>query len=495
MRGTLRKGCRHFVRRTLRTSLSWLPFPYCFGPSFSSIYRGLMRTQWYSEEQLQDLQRQKLRSLIRHAYENVPYYRRVFEERRLRPCDFREIGDLQKLPILTKNDVRRNVKDLKAANVMELFVERTSGSSGVPLKLHLDATAINVQKAFVWRHWSWAGYRLHDKCAIIKGQRDFPEGSMWYLDASGKHLVMSSLQLGPKNVGLFVEKLRDFSPRVIRAFPGTAYILAEQMRKEAITDIRPKCVITSSETLFAHQREVIESQFRCRVFDYYGMAERAAIVTQCAQGGYHVNSEYGVIEIITDGRPARPGEKGHIVATGFTNYGMPLIRYDTGDLASPSEATCPCGRGLPLIGSIEGRVRDIIVTPGGRYIYSSFIPFLFYIDPENPRGSEMRGIARYQVVQDTREGLVVSIVRERGYADEDFQYIIRNFKRYIPDMKVELRLVDDVAMTAVGKRRLVISNLSSQILPKGRYDSQAPHLSPMPDSGYDRQIGQAGWNV
>lgn len=439
-----------------------MPFPYCFGIAFSSAYRSLMKTQWYPPGQLEDLQWQRLAALIRHAYENVPYYRRLFEDRHLRPRDFKEIGDLQKLPVLTKEEVRRNVEDLKADNVNELFVQRTSGSSGVPLKFYLDPTAIKLAPAFIWRHWTWAGYRVHDRCAIIKGQHEFPKGAMWYLDSGRRHLLMSSLQLGPKNVSRFVERLRRFDPQVVRAYPSTACILAEHIRQHGIRDIRPKCVITSSETLFAHQREVIESQFQCKVFDYYGMAERVAIVTQCAEGGYHVNSEYGILEIISEGHPARPGEMGHMVATGFTNYGMPLIRYDTGDIATPSDAACSCGRGLPLIASIEGRIRDVIVTPSGRHVPSTFVPYLFYQDPDDYRKSGIKGIAQYQVVQEEEDRIVVRIVSEPGFSRQDFNYIIRNFAEFMPDVRVQIELVDQVTMSQVGKRRLVMSRVSSR---------------------------------
>ena len=283
---------------------------------------------------------------------------------------------------------------------------------------------------------------------------------MWYEDMGGKTLIMSSLQLIPNNIEKYIQKIRDFDPSVIRAFPSTAYVLAQYMREKGVTDIRPKCIITSSETLFSQQRALIEKQFGCSVYDWYGLAERVAAIGQCSEGNYHINSEYGIVEIIKDGRHASEGERGEIVATGLNNYAMPLVRYGTQDIAVPSNRRCPCGRGLPLIRSIEGRVQDIVVTPTGRYIYPTFIPFLFYVDPDDYLQSGIRGIRQYQVVQETKSKIVISIAREPGYTAQEFEYIIKNFKKFIPSIDVDIRFVSQLSIGETGKRRLVISKIS-----------------------------------
>lgn len=195
------------------------------------------------------------------------------------------------------------------------------------------------------------------------------------------------------------------------------------------------------------------------MYDWYGLAERVAAVGQCSQGSYHISSEYGILEIVADGRPAREGERGEIVATGFANCAMPMIRYATEDIAVPSKDKCECGRGLPLIRSIEGRVQDLIVTPGRRYLYSIFIPHLFYVDPDDYTHSEIRGIRQYQVVQETESQIQIRISKEPGYTAEDFDYIRRNFRRFAPDLEVRFEFVDDVIVGETGKRRLVISKL------------------------------------
>jgi len=421
-----------------------------------------MKSQWYSRKELEELQLRKLRKLIRHAYDNVPYYHNAFHRRGLTPGDIKNISDLGRLPMLTKEDVRNNFEDLKARNIKEIVLQRTSGSSGVPIKFHLDARSAGMESAFVWRHWNWAGYKFRDRSVLIRGQWKFPEGCLWYQDTGGKNLIMSSRQLIPENIEKYIQKIRDFDPSVIRAFPSTAYVLAQYMREKGVTDIRPKCIITSSETLFTDHRALIEEQFGCDVYDWYGLAERVAAIGQCSEGNYHINSEYGIVEIMKDGRHASEGERGEIVATGLNNYAMPLIRYGTQDIAVPSNRRCPCGRGLPLIGSIEGRVQDIVVTPTGRYIYPVFIPYLFYLDPDNYSGSSIRGIREYQVVQEAIDRIVIRIAKEPGYTIEDFDYIRENFRKFVEGVHIEFEFVEKVIRGETGKRRLVISKLQTE---------------------------------
>src|SRR5207245_2815260 len=209
----------------------------------------------------------------------------------------------------------------------------------------------------------------------------------------------------------YVDAIRRFGPRFMDTYPSTAYVLARYLmsRKETVP---LRGVFTSSETLLQHQREVIEQAFACKVFDYYGMAERTMFASECElHTGHHVNLDYGITEIVgKDGSPVSSGQMGRIVATGFHNWAMPLIRYETGDVTAVGEKSCACGRGFPLMEAVTTKAEDLVVTPDGRHISPSVLTHPF---------KPLHNIRESQLLQWDRDHIVVKIVRRPQYTDED----------------------------------------------------------------------------
>ena len=198
-------------------------------------------------------------------------------------------------------------------------------------------------------------------------------------------------------------------------------------------------------------RALIETAFECRVFDHYGAAEMVALITQCESGTYHVNPEFGIVEILVDGRPARPGELGEIVATGFVNPVMPLLRYRTGDLAVPGEGVCSCGRAFPIVAHIEGRRDDVIVCPDGRRVGR--------LDPIFKAVSSIR---ETRIVQDAPDHLTVEVVTTAPLAESESGSLLRELANRVgPTMRVDLVRVPRISRTGAGKLRAVV-NLSRE---------------------------------
>jgi phenylacetate-CoA ligase len=429
--------------------------------SFQKKFRELLESQWWSADELKAWQEEKLRALIAHAYEHVPYYRRIFDERGLRPKDIQQTSDLRRLPFLTKETLRDNSGEMIARNVdvRKLVSYYTSGSTGEPVKVYWDTNCMEVDRAVVWRHKHWGGWRPGRSRASASGLRVVPlgqkDGPPWHYSWSEKRLFLSGYHLTPENLQGYIRELKRRQPEFLEGYPTNLYILASFLKQKG--DYLPfKAVFTAAETLYEHQRELLEERFQCKVFDYYGLTERAASAQECEEhNGYHVNVENTVLEIINPkGEEVGPGESGEIVGTCLSNYAVPIIRYRTRDLAVAGTGPCPCGRGLPLLQKIGGRLNDIITTPDGRWLspLALIAPFKF-----------ITTIREYRIVQEALERVVVQVVRQDGYSAQDTQKLVGELQSIMgTGVTISMEFVDDIPRLA-GKHSFVISKVPSEI--------------------------------
>jgi phenylacetate-CoA ligase len=261
--------------------------------------------------------------------------------------------------------------------------------------------------------------------------------------------MMSSYHLSPQTVDAYIGRLRSFQPALIDSYPSSIEPIARRLLAVGSSDIRPRAIVTSSETLFPPTRELIQNAFGCPVFDYYGGGEMAAFISQCESGSYHVNPEFGIVEILRDGEPVRPGETGEIVATGFINQVMPLIRYATGDLAVAGDGPCPCGRAFPVIQRIEGRADDVVITPEGRRIGRL-----------DPIFKSAVSITEARVVQDANDHIRLEVVPDQGYSAAGEAVLIDELQRRLgPTMRVDVVQVAAIPRERSGKLRMVVREM------------------------------------
>jgi phenylacetate-CoA ligase len=428
------------------------------GAVFRRYLEELEQSQWWPPDQLRALQEERLRILIQSAYENVPYYRRVFDARKLQPADIRSTDDLYKLPILTKDDVRKHRHELRARNVPDHRVTtgRTGGTTGIPLAFALDKDRVTFDHALIQRHWSWAGYKPGDWILILRGLTLIPpeaqNGVYWRYDLLDKRIYLSGFHLSVDIMPLYVEKLREWQPKLISAYPSNVFTLArfmEHYRLEASID----AVFTSSEALTPMERKVIEKQLHCKVWDRYGTGERLVVGQQCEHGNYHQNVEYGVLQIdLPRGQPAPVGSKGELIQTTLTNFSMPLIRYASEDIGYVVQGTCPCGRGLPLMGPVEGRKDDVIVTADGRLMPRAGLDQIHEF---------VENVERCQLVQEKIGELTVRVLPRPGFNEADAQELSRQlWKRLGTDFKIGVETVKELPLTVSGKERFIVSKVN-----------------------------------
>lgn len=401
---------------------------------------------------------EKLARLLGHAAREVPFYRQWWSGRR----GHGQRSDVELLanwPVLGKEALRRDPRAFLADGATEgrLFRESTSGSTGTPLQLFWDEEATKEWYALVEaRCRRWHGLSREDRWAILGGQPIVRAGRrrppFWVWNSAMHQLYLSSSHLAPDLIPAYLEALRDHGVRWIYGYSSALDTLASFGEGHAGLGLR--LAMSNAEPLYAHQRERIAGAFACPVRETYGMAELVAAASECPEGRLHLWPEAGVAELLhEDGSlgPARPGECGELVATGLLNSAQPLVRYRVGDRLrfAAADATCACGRRLPLLEAIEGRNDDLVLTLDGRR--------LGRLDPIFKGGLPIR---EAQIVQETLSRLRLRLVPAPGYGEATEAELRRRFRDRVGAMELEIDRVGRLERTTSGKLRGVVSLLS-----------------------------------
>ncbi len=216
---------------------------------------------------------------------------------------------------------------------------------------------------------------------------------------------------------------------------------------------RPGAIITSAELLDPEQRSLIEAVFECRVFDRYGSRETSVIASECEKhSGLHIGAENFLLEFIKENKPVKPGEYGKIIITDLMNYGMPFIRYQIEDAGVPSDETCACGRGLPLMKMAAGRVTDFLVTPERKIISGASLTI--YLVANTP------GVAQAQLVQEKIDEIIFRIVKGENFGEKSLAYLQSEIPKFFgPSMKYQIEYVEQIPLESSGKYRFSISKV------------------------------------
>jgi phenylacetate-CoA ligase len=425
-------------------------------------YETLNATQWLSPSQMRELQDEKLRRLVRHAYRSVPYYRARMQAASLRPEDIRGQDDLHKLPFLTKTDVRQHLhfdimqEGVRAADILKIS---TSGSTGEPFVCFADRSQLEFRWAATLRSQEWTGYRFGDPTVRLWHQTIGMSKSQAFkehLDAffANRHFipVFAMTAEGLENI---VKEICEKEPVLVDGYAEAFNFLAGYLESRGSMSFRPKALMSSAQSLPPPSRALIEKAFGCRVFDKYGSREFSGIAYETdAHNGHAVVAEGYIVEILVDGRPAKLGEVGEVVITDLNNYCMPFIRYRIGDLAEAVDNSIPstCGRGLPRIGEIQGRVQSIIQGTDGHFVPGTFFAHaLKEFD---------YAISRFQVVQEEVGAIKLRVVKAQRYSDATLDEIQALIRRYLGEgLRIDVVFEESIEMVRTGKHLASVSKL------------------------------------
>ena len=436
MRNEVKYGLRFLVRDTLNSERR---------------VRALLAHERLPRGQLEAVTDRLLTDTLRAATRHIPRYRGVKTTR--------DAGNVREalvtqFPIIEKRDLtERPAEHYPHGNTPRpwTIVGRTSGTSGTPLQVFRSLESVLWENAIVERHFRWSGYRPGMRRAFLRGdlvvpiERNTPP--YWFLNRYNNQLIVSSRHLREECVGDIVDKLTEFAPFMMEAYPSTAYELALLLEQRNAT-LKIPYVYTGSEPLYPHQRQLIEARLTTRVMDHYGMAERIAYATECEHGGLHVNSDYSYVEIVDDdGRPT-DGE-GYVVGTTFNNALMPLVRYRMSDRTRWRREACPCGRTYPLIEPVTGKFEDTLFGSRGQRISPSVVTFAF---------KSLRGIKYSQVAQTDEGTWEIRVVPEESFSEAERNRLIENVRHLVdPGIHVVVREVTEIARTSAHKYRWIVN--------------------------------------
>ena len=427
------------------------------GLGFDRLLDQLEANASMSTDDLHEYQLTALKRLLQHCNTNVPYYSRLFKKCNFDPDKVQDLRDIEKLPLLTKQDVKKNFHELIAVNANKRLcrIGHTSGTTGSPAQFYRDVQSIILENAALWRFWQASGVNIGEKRVTLRGDNvGAPQhGRYWVYNMFENQLIMSSLHLSRANITAYYQKIKDFQAKALQAYPSSAYILAKFLA-EAGQTVGFEHIFTSSEPFSPAVRELIEQQLGGKVWDMYGMAERVVLATECAaHSGVHINGDYSYVELVDrDGKVT--DSEGTVVGTTLYNYAMPLLRYVTRDMGELIPGECTCGWKTKKLKPIETKAEDVIWTSDGRWISPAAIAAVL---------KTLHFVFESQVIQVELDRIIVKIVPEVGYTDDQTRVLLDGLGcRLGPGVKIDVERVGSIPRTAAGKFRRVVNEIHKE---------------------------------
>jgi len=435
------------LRSAAATLRGWYLNRWRYGADSDALRQETLERDQWSAAQWEQWRAERLAYVLHRAATRVPFYREQWAARRQRG-DRSSWEMLENWPLLDKEAVRTNPHAFLAddCDPARMYVEQTSGSTGTPIQVWLSRSTVATLHAIAEvRTHGWDGIPDGARWARLGGQLVTPVGRrrppFWVWNAAMRQLYLSAYHLAPDLIPHYLDALANYRIVYIAGYPSALQALAHEALRQERIDLRMAAIYTNAEPLSPEQRQLIGEAFQCPVRETYGMAEAVAGASECSAGNLHEWPEFGYIEL---------RDNGELVCTGLLNADMPLIRYRVGDRGHQSQrGPCICGRSLPLLGPIEGRTNDVLVTPDGRQ--AARVGAVFSGLP----------VRHSQIVQEALDLLIVRIAPAPEFAHEHERLIVTRLRQRMGDVRVLVERVTEVPRTANGKLRAVVSRLSA----------------------------------
>jgi len=417
---------------------------YMFAPfKFLTI----MHNNRLRQDEIIRLQNKKLRRLIKHSFENVLYYHKLFRASGIRPDEIRTLDDLDKIPISKKTDFSDlDLKEIVASNIdpRKCTLHKTSGTSGIKLEFYRtnNFNLTNLLRAYLWQ--LKVGDKVHNRHLMI--------GGCWIpYNIFEKLGIFSTKRISPfEDTLMQIKQIIEYDPSVLLALPSALRVIANEIIDQQIR-VKIPLIFSGGEKLDNHTRQLAQEAFDAEVFEEYGMTEVGGISGECrAHIGQHVWSDSVFVEINRDGERVSSGEKGCITVTGLNRYATPFIRYNSEDVGMLIDDECSCGLQLPLMQITEGRMSDIILLNDGRRISAHEVCVGLY---------NVEGIKQFQLIQESVNRFIVKVVKKSGCIEGLYENVAQALEQKIGNVDVEVLIVDNIPRLKSGKFKQFLSKI------------------------------------
>lgn len=412
----------------------------------------LERSQWLSVDELRELQTNKLRRLMAHAWRRSPFYAARLSAAGIDPSTV-TLDGLKRMPTIAKDDIRASLEQIVVRDVAGgLFESTTGGSTGEPLRFYMCRDRQAADQAARSRTRKWFGIEPGSRELYLWGSPVEVRNTDRFKrlrDHLTNHLLLDAFDMSPRTMDAYLSRLDAFDPAHVFGYPSSLATLSRHAmeRGRGLQTPSLKAVFTTGEVLAPADRAAIEETVGVPVADGYGSREAGFIAHQCPEGAYHVTMESVVVELLDErGEAAANGE---IVVTHLDGLGMPLIRYRTGDRARWREGACPCGRGLECLERIEGRITDSLRRVDGGTAHALSVIYVLRDMPE---------VRQFRIEQRADMSLDVEVVADDAF-DSARQARVKTLlgRQLGGDVEVRLNLVPRIAASGSGKHRYVVS--------------------------------------
>lgn len=427
-------------------------------PGIHKIIAELKREAKVTPKNWTKFRDQRLRRLLIFAQDNVPYYKKVFDQVGFDPVSASLPDEIEFVPPLIKDLVREQLNSLLADTTdrSNIFENATGGSTGVPLKFYQDIHYQTVEVAIDAYVREWWGIRPYDRTALAWGaDREFSELSLKerLYEIRQRTKSLNAFRMTDENLYEFCLMLTRWHPPYLMGYSSALETLAKCARDNGIKNLAFKAIRSTAEVLFPRQRQLIEETLNGPVYNFYGSREVSNIAAECPEDNrLHLISTWRYVEIVDErGRRMPDGEFGNIAVTDLSNFAMPFIRYLNGDMARMAKEPCPCGRSSPVIEELLGRSADLIRTHRGDIIHGEFFTHLFYGRDD---------IKQFQIHQTSLDHLVLRYVPINHVPSEFIEKVLGKIREQVgEEVTVDIEACKEIPTPPSGKYRFTISDV------------------------------------
>jgi len=388
---------------------------------------------------LLDLQHRRLAAQLRRIAGTVPFY---YRDNGYRAPSADPLADLATLPLVARETVRGRLVDLCVDDIDPALCRfgRTSGTSGVPLKVIFDEAHFVHLFALAQVRNERYGLRFHQR--VLVPFQNWLKG--WFEYTAAAQGLARVAEFGRDE--RLLRRAVEFRPDLVFGHPSDCIRLARLVEPPSPNAVRPTAVLTYGERLLPETRRTLAGAFQAPVFDVYGMREVGTIAAECVRGSYHIEAERLLVEVVDgDGNAVPDGEPGELVVTNLVTEAMPLVRYRTGDVGALATEPCDCGRPQPVLRLVEGRELPGIELPTGEVLAVALLARTIRSHP----------VERYQLVQEGPDRLLV-LLRPAPHADLPLDAVRADLRADTGgSMHIEVRAVDDDGFVQAGHRKHV----------------------------------------